>query len=149
MCCFLCLLQRVLRTEQKLIDHLFKCFPFFCDFQEFMSAFACKLVFCCGPCITIIHWWKRTENFPYIQYKEIQSGAIAKSYMRKGFLIYEEMRKYFPRYEEAVSHIWLCNCSILNFLIYEENLFFFLSVYPFLFHGGTFMKSRFQVNELD
>ncbi len=29
---------------------------------------------------------------------------------------------------EAVGHIWLCNCSILNFLIYEENLIFFLSV---------------------
>jgi hypothetical protein len=27
-------------------------------------------------------------------YKEIQKGAVAKSYMRKGFLIYEEMRKY-------------------------------------------------------
>jgi hypothetical protein len=38
-------------------------------------------------------------------YKEILSGAVAKSYMRKGFLIYEEMRKYFPIYEEAVSHI--------------------------------------------
>jgi hypothetical protein len=37
--------------------------------------------------------------------KEIQSGAVAKSYMRKGFLIYEEMRKYFPIYEEAVSPI--------------------------------------------
>ncbi len=35
------------------------------------------------------------------------------------------MRKYFPIYEVAVSHIWLCNCSILNFLIYEENLIFF------------------------
>ncbi len=38
-------------------------------------------------------------------YKEIQSGAVAKSYMRKGVLIYEEMRKYIPIYEEAVSHI--------------------------------------------
>ncbi len=38
-------------------------------------------------------------------------------------------RKYFPIYEEAVSHIWLCNCSIRNFLIYEENFtFFFISV---------------------
>ncbi len=46
--------------------------------------------------------------------------------MRKGFLIYEDIRKYFPIYEEAVSQIWLCNCSILNFLIYEENLIFFL-----------------------
>ncbi len=34
-------------------------------------------------------------------YKEIQNGAVAKSYLRKGFLIDEEMRKY----EEAVSHI--------------------------------------------
>jgi hypothetical protein len=34
-------------------------------------------------------------------YKEIQSGAVAKSYMRKGFPIYEEMRKYFHIYEEA------------------------------------------------
>jgi hypothetical protein len=49
--------------------------------------------------------------------------------MRKGFLIYEEMRKYFPIYEEAVSHILLCNCSTLNFPIHEENLiFFFISV---------------------
>jgi hypothetical protein len=32
-------------------------------------------------------------------------GEVAKSYMRKGFLIYEEMRKCFPIYEEAGSHI--------------------------------------------
>ncbi len=52
------------------------------------------------------------------------------SCIRKGFLIYEEMRKYLRIYDEAVSHIWLCNCSILNFLIYEENLiFFFISVW--------------------
>jgi hypothetical protein len=37
--------------------------------------------------------------------KKIQSGAVEKSYMRKSFLIYEEMRKCFPIYEEAVSHI--------------------------------------------
>ncbi len=58
-------------------------------------------------------------------YKEIQNGAVAKSYMRKGFLIYEEMRKYLVIYEEAVSHIWLWNCSIPNFFIYEENFIFF------------------------
>jgi hypothetical protein len=39
------------------------------------------------------------------------------------------MCKYFPIYVEAVSHIWLCNCSMLNFLIYEENsIFSFISV---------------------
>jgi hypothetical protein len=32
-------------------------------------------------------------------YKEIQIGEVAKSYMRKGFLIYEEMRKYLVIYE--------------------------------------------------
>jgi hypothetical protein len=63
---------------------------------------------------------KENQIFPIN--KEIHSGAaVAKSYMRKGFIIYEEMRNYFPINEEAVSHIWLCNCSILNFLIYEEN----------------------------
>jgi hypothetical protein len=38
---------------------------------------------------------KRKSNFRHILYKEIQSGIVAKSYMRKGFLIYEEMRKYY------------------------------------------------------
>jgi hypothetical protein len=35
-------------------------------------------------------------------YMEIQMGLVAKSYMRKGFLIYEDMRKYFTIYEEAI-----------------------------------------------
>jgi hypothetical protein len=47
----------------------------------------------------------KKENQIFLIYKEIQSEAVAKSYMRKGFLIYEEMRKYFPIYEEAVRHI--------------------------------------------
>jgi hypothetical protein len=47
----------------------------------------------------------KKENQIFLIYKEIQSGAVAKSYMRKGFLIYMEMRKYFPIYEVAVSHI--------------------------------------------
>ncbi len=76
----------------------------------------------------------KKENQIFLIYKKILSGAVAKSSMRKGFLIYEEIRKYFPMYEEAVSHIWLCNCSTLNFLtyctcMYEENLIFlFISV---------------------
>ncbi len=47
----------------------------------------------------------KKENKIFLIYKEIESAAVAKSYMRRGFLIYEEMRKYFPIYEEAVSHI--------------------------------------------
>jgi hypothetical protein len=46
----------------------------------------------------------KKENQIFLIYKEIQSGAVAKSHIRKGFLIYEEMRKYFPIYEEALSH---------------------------------------------
>jgi hypothetical protein len=38
------------------------------------------------------------ENQIFLKYKEIQNRAVANSYMRKGFLIYEEMRKYLAIY---------------------------------------------------
>jgi hypothetical protein len=41
---------------------------------------------------------KKKIKIFFLIYKEIQSGAVAKSYIRKGFLIYEEMRKYFTIY---------------------------------------------------
>jgi hypothetical protein len=47
----------------------------------------------------------KKENKIFLIYREFQSGAVAKSYMRKGFLVNEEMLKYFPTYEETVSHI--------------------------------------------
>ncbi len=56
-------------------------------------------------------------------------GSVAKSYLRKGFLLCEEMFKYLTIYEEAVSHIRLCNQSLLNFLYMKKLLFSFLSVY--------------------
>jgi hypothetical protein len=40
----------------------------------------------------------KKENQIFLVYKEIQSGAVAQSYLKKGFLIYEEMFKYFPIY---------------------------------------------------
>ncbi len=81
------------------------------------------------PMPNILLYTDKKENQIFLIYKEIQSEAVAKSYMRKGFLIYEKMHKYFLIYEEAVSHVWLCNCSTLHFLIYEENfIFFFISV---------------------
>ncbi len=43
-------------------------------------------------------------------YKEIQNGAVENSYLRKVFLIYEEMRQYLIIYGTAISHIWLCHC---------------------------------------
>jgi hypothetical protein len=47
----------------------------------------------------------KKEKKIFLIYKEIQKGAAAKSYMRKGFLIYVEMRKYLVIHEEAFSHI--------------------------------------------
>jgi hypothetical protein len=47
----------------------------------------------------------KKEKKIFLIYKEIQMGLGAKSCMRKGFLIYEEMRKYLVIYEEAVSHV--------------------------------------------
>ncbi len=43
---------------------------------------------------------------------------------------------------QIFSHIWLCNCSLLIFLIYEESFLFFLSVkyglwiYPLCSHAS-------------
>jgi hypothetical protein len=44
----------------------------------------------------------KKENKIFLIYKEIQSGTVAKSYMRKGLQINEEMHKHFPIYEEAL-----------------------------------------------
>ena len=50
----------------------------------------------------------KKENQIFLIYKVIRSESVAKS--RKSFklfysVIYEEMRKYLPIYEEAVSHM--------------------------------------------
>jgi hypothetical protein len=55
--------------------------------------------------IPAVRYTDKKENKIFLICKEIHNEAVAKSYMRKGFLIYEEMRKYVPIYEEAVSHI--------------------------------------------
>jgi hypothetical protein len=47
----------------------------------------------------------KKENEIFLIYKDIHKGSVAKSYVRKGFLIYKEMRKYLNKYEEAVSYI--------------------------------------------
>jgi hypothetical protein len=49
----------------------------------------------------------KKENKIFLIYKEIQSGAFCKVIYEEGLpnILYEEMRKYFPIYEEAVSHI--------------------------------------------
>ncbi len=46
-----------------------------------------------------------TDKDIFFIQREIQIGSVAKSYMKKVFLIYEEMRQYLTIYEEAVVHI--------------------------------------------
>ncbi len=71
--------------------------------------------------------WQKTK-FSSNTYKEIQVGSGAKSYMRKGFLIYEAMRKFSPIWGGCLSYMTLHPIP-LNFLLYEENFsFFFISV---------------------
>jgi hypothetical protein len=71
----------------------------------------------------------KKENQIFLIYKEVQSGPVAKSNMRKGFLIYEDMRKYLNispnvRRPLMIYDYTVYNCSILNFLKHEENLIF-------------------------
>jgi hypothetical protein len=41
------------------------------------------------------------KKIKFSSYIRIRTGAVAKSYMRKGLLIYEEMHKYLVIFEEA------------------------------------------------
>jgi hypothetical protein len=45
------------------------------------------------PCYT-----DKKEKKIFLICREIQSGVVAKSYIRNGFLLYEEMQKYFLIY---------------------------------------------------
>jgi hypothetical protein len=42
-----------------------------------------------------------TDKKIFLIKKKIQKGTVAKSYVRKGFLIYEEMQKYLVIFEET------------------------------------------------
>jgi hypothetical protein len=53
----------------------------------------------------LLSYTDKKENKSFLIYKEFRAvGAVAKSCMRKGFLIYDEMLKYLTIFEEAVSH---------------------------------------------
>ncbi len=62
------------------------------------------------------------QQSAYTNKKEIQSGAVAQSYIRKGIQIYEEMRKYFPIYDFATAPLWIslyCIWGNFDFLFYQ------------------------------
>ncbi len=56
-------------------------------------------------------------------------GASAKSYMRKGFLIYEEIRKYLFIDEEAVGYMTFAPDPVRISLYRRKFPFFFISAY--------------------
>ncbi len=70
----------------------------------------------------------KKENKIFLIYREIQMGAVARSYMRKGLLIYEEMRKYLAVrrplviYDFTAVPLWIS-------LYKRKILFSFLSEY--------------------
>ncbi len=93
--------------------------------------------------IILIYILIKKENQIFLIYKEIQSGAVAKSYMRKrkGFLIYEEMRKNFPIYEEAVS--------LTLTLLHSEFLFFSVHVFGSLNFPPGYLYRSFRLVSLE
>jgi hypothetical protein len=69
-------------------------------------------------------------------------GAVAKSYMMKGFLIYEEMRKHLVIYkEEAVSHTYMTFQPLPSGLPYIWGKFSFL-FYQFSEHNTVINKNE-------
>jgi hypothetical protein len=84
----------------------------------------------------------------FLIFKEIKKGSGAKSYMRKGSLIYEEMRKYLVivwgcRYR----HIWLWTWSLLNFLLYEENFLIFFYSASAWNHSTALQKQNTEISK--
>ncbi len=61
----------------------------------------------------------KEENKIFLIYNEIQSGAVAKLYKRKGFLIYSR-RKYMRRPLIIYDIYDFATAPFLNFLICEE-----------------------------
>jgi hypothetical protein len=47
----------------------------------------------------------KKEDQIFLLYKEIQNGAVAKSYMTNGLLTYREKFAHFLIYKEALPHI--------------------------------------------
>ncbi len=66
----------------------------------------------------------------FLIYKEIQNGAVAKSYMTNGLLLYGEIFAHFLIYYEASYSMGLCNFSLW---IWGKFDFLFLSVYSSYF----------------
>jgi hypothetical protein len=56
----------------------------------------------------------KKENQIFLIYKVIQSGAVAKSYMTNGILIYGEIFAHFPIYKEALPSYMTLHLLLLH-----------------------------------
>jgi hypothetical protein len=58
---------------------------------------------------TSFHWFSKafslSSRYTDKKEREIQNGAVAKSYMTNGLLIYGEIFAHFLIYKEALPHI--------------------------------------------
>ncbi len=73
----------------------------------------------------------KKENRIFLIYMEIQKGAVAKSYITNGFLIYFLIYwNPFHTYDLATAPIWSS--------LYTRNFFLFLSVYRKHFWGSSY-----------
>ncbi len=74
------------------------------------------------------HTDKKEDQF-FLMYKEIQNGAVAKSYMTDGLLVkYLRISSHIRK--PSLHHLCFATAPFLHFLIYEETLIFFL-ISPF------------------
>jgi hypothetical protein len=60
-----------------------------------------------SDCPLPTHSVKKEKKIFLIE-KVIQMGSVAKSYMRKGFLIYEEMRQYLVIHYTVYQCMYIC-----------------------------------------
>ncbi len=88
----------------------------------------------------------KKQNQIFFIYKEIQNGAVAKSYMTNGLLIYGEIFPHFLIRKPFLIYVWLCNCSTLNFLKYEEDLIFFFYQCNVYFSRGKVLNFCYLLN---
>ncbi len=63
----------------------------------------------------------KKENQIFLIYKDIQNGAVAKSYLTNSLLIYKEIFAHFLTYDFATAPLWIS-------LIWGKYDFLFISV---------------------
>jgi len=90
----------------------------------------------------------KKEKKIFLIYKEIQSGAVAKSFMRKGFLIFPNISQYMRRplviYDFATAPLWIPYIWGQFYFIFYQCSFrqasFVLFIFPFLFSSSRSHK---------